>query len=114
MTTHGFSKEYKVTVDASDVGVGAIFQFVFKTLTKSSKNNPQLKKKLLALLKQLWCTFHPFVMLTDHNTVIFLGKMQNKNHRLTRWGFMLQEYNLIITHIKCKDNFIINVLSRVG
>jgi hypothetical protein len=53
VTTHGFSKEYKVTVDASDVGVGAIFQFVFKTLTKSSKNNPQLKKKLLALLKQL-------------------------------------------------------------
>ena len=40
--------------------------------------------------------------------------MQNKNHRLTRWWLMLQEYNLIIKHIKCKDNFIANVFSRVG
>jgi hypothetical protein len=40
--------------------------------------------------------------------------MQNKNHRLTRWGFMLQEYNLIINRIKCKDNCIANVLSKVG
>jgi hypothetical protein len=24
MTTHGFSKEYKLTVDTSDVGVGAV------------------------------------------------------------------------------------------
>ena len=35
--------------------------------------------------------------------------MQNKNHRLTRWGLMLQEYNLIIKHIRCKDKFIANV-----
>jgi hypothetical protein len=40
--------------------------------------------------------------------------MQNKNYRLTRWGLMLQEYNLIIKHFKCKDNFIANVFSRVG
>ena len=45
VTTHGFSKECKLTVDASDAGVGAELQFVFKTLTKISKNNPQLKKK---------------------------------------------------------------------
>ena len=47
VTTHGFSKEYKLIVDASDVGVGAELQFVFKTLTKISKNNPQLKKNYL-------------------------------------------------------------------
>jgi hypothetical protein len=39
--------------------------------------------------------------------------MQNKNHWLTRWELMLQEYNLIVKHIKCKNNFITNVLSRV-
>jgi hypothetical protein len=46
--------------------------------------------------------------------VTFIRNMQNKNHRLTKWGLMLQEYNLIIKHIKCKDNFIANILSRVG
>ena len=48
-------------------------------------------------------------MFTDHKTATFIKQMQNKNHRLTRWGLMLQEYNLIIKHIKCKDNFIANV-----
>ena len=52
------------------------------------------------------------MVFTDHNTVTFIGEMQNKNHRLTR--LMLQEYNLIIKHIKCKDNLLANVLSKVG
>jgi hypothetical protein len=29
------------------------------------------------------------------------------------WGLMLQEYNLIMKHIKSNDNCIANVLSRV-
>jgi hypothetical protein len=44
VTTHGFSKECKLTVDSSDIGVCSEMQFVFKTLTKIIKNNPQLKK----------------------------------------------------------------------
>ena len=40
--------------------------------------------------------------------------MQNKNQILTRWGLMLQEYNLIIKHIQGKDNVIADALSRVG
>jgi hypothetical protein len=30
VTTHGFSKKYKITVDASDVGVGAELYFILK------------------------------------------------------------------------------------
>jgi hypothetical protein len=40
--------------------------------------------------------------------------MQNKCHILTRYGLMLQGYNLIIKHIKCNDSCIANVLSRAG
>ena len=36
-----------LTVDASDVGVRAELQFFLKTLTKISKNNPQLKNNEL-------------------------------------------------------------------
>ena len=53
------------------------------------------------------------MVFTDHKTVRVINTMLNKNHRLTRWGLMLQDYNLIIKHIKCKDNFIANVFSRV-
>ena len=59
-------------------------------------------------------TFHPLVVSTDHNPLTFINKMQNKNQRLMRWGLMLQEYNLIIKHIKGKDNVIADILSRVG
>jgi hypothetical protein len=85
-------------------------------LTKIRKNNPQLKKKtcLIFIFEAFWCTFHPFVVFTDHKSVTVINTMLNTNHRLTRWGLMLQDYNLIIKHIKCKDNFIANVFSRVG
>jgi hypothetical protein len=55
------------------------------------------------------CTFHRFVVFTDHNTVTYINKMQNKHHRITRWGLMLHEYNLIIKHIQFKDICIANV-----
>jgi hypothetical protein len=57
VTTHVFLKDYKLILDVSDVGVGAVLLqedkydidlpmlFFLKTLTKIRKNNPQLKKK---------------------------------------------------------------------
>jgi hypothetical protein len=55
VTTQGYSKKYKLTVDASDVGVGAVLlhegkddidlpncYFFFKSLTTIRTNNPQL------------------------------------------------------------------------
>jgi hypothetical protein len=50
--------------------------FFLKFWQRSEKNYPQLKKKAL------WCTFHPFVVLTNHNTVTFINNLQNKTHRL--------------------------------
>jgi hypothetical protein len=80
---------------------------LLKSVTKIRKNNPQLKKKAF------WCTFHLFVVPTYHNTVTVINNVQNTNHRSPKWGLMLQEYILIINHIKCKDHLIANVLSGV-
>jgi hypothetical protein len=70
-----------------------------------------------SLEEKVWIqTFcNKFRFQLNHNiiTVTFINSMQNKNHWLTRWGLMLQRYNLIIKHIKCNDNFIANVLSRI-
>ena len=43
-----------------------------------------------------------------------INKMQNQNQRLTTWALMLQEYNLIIKHIKGKDNERADAMSIVG
>ena len=57
-------------------------------------------------------TMHPILVFTDHNPLTFIHKMRNKNERLTRWSLMLQEYDVIIRHIKGKDNVIADALSR--
>jgi hypothetical protein len=37
-----------------------------------------------------------------------------KKQKLKRWGFMLQNFKLVIKHIEGKDNAIADALSRVG
>ena len=127
-----FSKQFKLTVDASDVGIGAaLFQehddnvdrvvsYFSKKLTKCQQNYSTIEKECLALLLALQhfdvylnVTVHPILVFTDHNPLTFLHKMSNKNQRLTRWSLLLQEYNIVIHHIKGKDNVIADALSRV-
>ena len=55
----------------------------------------------------------PVEIYTDHNPLVFIHKMKNKNQRLLRWSLALQEYDLTIQHnIKGKDNVITDTLSR--
>ena len=55
---------------------------------------------------------HPIEVYTDHNPLVFLGKMRNKNQRLLQWSLQLQEYNITIAHIRGRDNVIADALSR--
>ena len=47
------------------------------------------------------------------NPLVFINRMRNHNQRLSRWGLLLQEYNLDIRHIRGKENVIADALSRV-
>ena len=70
---------------------------------------------LLALQQFDQCsgtTIFPVVVFTDHNPLIFIDKMKNKNQRLIKWSLSLYELNLEIRHIKGKDNVIADALSR--
>jgi hypothetical protein len=127
-----FSKHFKLTVDASDIGIGAalfqehcdnedmVISYFSKKLTKCQQNYSTIEKKCLALLLVLQhfdvylnVNVHPILVFTDHNPLTFLHKMSNKNQRLTRWSLLLQGYGIVIQHIKGKDNVIADALSRV-
>ena len=54
----------------------------------------------------------PVEAFTDHNPLVFIHKMKNKNQRLLHWSLALQEYRLIILYVKGKDNVIADALSR--
>ena len=127
-----FKKSFKLAVDASDIGAGAVLIqeddngvdhpvcYFSKKFNKHQGNYSTIEKECLALVlavKQfevyLTSCPSPVVVFSDHNPLSFLHKLKNKNQRLLRWSLLLQEYNLVIKHIKGKDNLIPDALSRV-
>ena len=128
-----FNKEFKLAVDASDVGAGGVllqeddsgvdhpvcYLYFSKKFNKHQKKYSTVEKECLSLIHALQhfeiyliSSSSPIVVFSDHNPLSFVHKMKNKNQRLLRWSLMLQEYNLDIRHIKGKDNSIPDALSR--
>ena len=125
-----FDVPFQLTVDASDVGVGVVLEqqgldgfdhpiaFFSKKLNKHQKNYSTIEKETLAIILGLQHfevylnPSSPITIYTDHNPLVFLSKVRDRNQRLLRWSLYLQEYNLDIKHIKGKDNVVADALSR--
>ena len=124
-----FAKEFKLAVDASDTDAGSVLMqedgngvdhpvsYFSKMFNK--KNYSTIEKECLSLILALQhfevyltSSSSPTVVFSDHNPLIFIHKMKNKNQKLLRWSLFLEEYNLDIRHIKGKDNIISDALSR--
>ena len=90
-----------------------------KKFNEHQKNYSTIEKELLAIVLAIdhfevyvnGAGF-PLTVYTDHNPLTFLNRMKNSNRRLLNWSLKLQEYNLVIKHIKGKDNVIADCLSR--
>ena len=127
-----FGSPFKLAVDASDAAAGAVLLqdddegvehpvcYFSKKFTRSQRNYSTVEKECLALVLALQhfevyvsSSNSPIVVYSDHNPLVFLHKLKDKNQRLLRWSLMLQEYSLDIRHIKGKDNVIADCLSRV-
>ena len=126
-----FAKEFKLAVDASDTGAGSVLMqedgngvdhpvsYFSKKFNKHQKNYSTIEKECLSFILALQhfevyltSSPSPIVVFSDHNPLIFIHKMKNKNQRLLRWSLLLQKYNLDIRHIRGKDNIISDALSR--
>jgi hypothetical protein len=126
-----FEKPFMLATDASDFGAGAILLqigedniehpvcYFSKKFNCHQKNYSTVEKETLALVLAIQhfeiyisSSSEPVVVYTDHNPLVFLNKMKNKNRRLLSWSLMLQEYNLNIKHIRGKDNICADALSR--
>lgn len=126
-----FDKQFKLGVDASDVGAGAVLLqeskdgfdhpvcYFSKKFNKHQKNYSTIEKEALAMVMALQHfevyvkhTVVPVIVYTDHNPLQFIAKMKDKNQRILRWSLLLQEYNIEIVHVRGKDNLIPDALSR--
>ena len=123
-----FDKEFKLAVDASDAGAGAVLlqesddkivAYFSKKFNKHQRNYSTIEKEALALVLAIqhfvvyvssWRK--PLQVFTDHNPLTFIEKMKDKNRRILNCSLLLQEHNLCINHIKRCDNVIADALSR--
>lgn len=132
LSAPNFSAPFKLEVDASAVGAGAVLLqedeegidhpicFFSKKFSKYQLNYSTIEKEALALLLSLQhfevyvgSTPYQVVVYTDHNPLTFLHRMYNQNQRLMRWALIVQNYNLEIRHKKGMDNVVADALSRV-
>ena len=109
-----FDKCFKLAVDASDVGIGAVLLqednngidhpvcYFSKKFNKHQKNYSTIEKECLALILAiqqfevyLTSSTSPIVVFSDHNPLSFLHKLKNKNQRLLRWSLLFK--SLILT-----------------
>lgn len=125
-----FTKEFKVTVDASQLGCGAVISqdhngedkpiaFISRTFKKGEKNKAIIEKELLAIHFPLKTFRHylygqKFVVYSDHMPLIYLFKMQNPTSKLMRIKMDLEEFDFTIQHIKGKENVVADALSRIS
>ena len=118
-------------VDASDFGVGAILCQVdneeqeHPVVFASRKLQPReiklstTEKECLAIV---WAveTFRyylfgrKFILQTDHNPLVWLNQVKNKNRKLLRWSLTLQEYEIEVEHKCGKKHVNVDALSRMS
>lgn len=119
LTSPDFTKPFKLEVDASGVGAGAVLMqedsdgvehpisyFSRKSNTHKVRYSI-IEKETLALL---WSLQHfdvyvgfsscPLIVYTDHNPLVFLSRMFNFNKRLMRWTLLIQDYHLVMKHTR--------------
>lgn len=131
LATPNFNHPFKLEVDASAVGAGAVLLqedadgidhpicYFSRKFNKHQLNYSTIEKEALALLMALQhfevyvgSSSLPVVVYTDHNPLVFLLRMYNQNQRLMRWSLIVQNYNLDIQHKKGTDNIVADTLSR--
>jgi len=91
-----------------------------RKLNKHQRNYSTIEKECLALILALkhfevyvTPSNQPIIVFSCHNPLVFIHKIKNNNQWLLRWSLMVQEYTLVIQHIKGKGNLIADCLSRI-
>ncbi len=123
------NKPFKLQVDASQVGTGAVLlqtdehgidrpiSYFSRKFNSYQTNYSTIEKEALIWALQHFevivsCGIMPTVVYTDHNPITFLHSLQSPNHHLIRWSLFLQPYYLEICHLKGVDNVLADALSR--
>jgi hypothetical protein len=125
-----FSKEFILTTDASNEGIGAILSqgqigkdlpiaYASRNLNKAERNYTTSEKELLAIV---WGIKHyrpylygrKFKIASDHKPLVWIMNIKDPGSRLLRWRIKLEEYDYEIVYKKGALNTNADALSRMN
>jgi hypothetical protein len=118
------NEAFCVSVDASDIGIGAvlsqpsgIIEYASRVLTSAEKNYSTTEKECLAIVWALekWRSYllaTEFTVKTDHKPLTWLMTTKDPRGRLALRTLRLQEFAFTVKHISGKDNEIPDTLLR--
>ena len=99
-------------------GVEKPIAFASKSMKPEQRRYCTTRQELLALLTFVRQFRHylygrPFLVRTDHNSLVWLMNFKGPNCQLARWLEELQQYNMHIVHRKGRDHRNVDSLSRI-
>ncbi len=121
-------EQFSIQTDASGYAIAAVLSQQFedgehpiayasRQLSAPERNYSTVERELLAILFAVR-QFHVYIygresiLQTDHQPLIYLGRMKNSNARLMRWSGELESYRFTISHKKGVLNGNADGLSR--
>lgn len=125
-----FSKEFVLTTDACEYGVGAVLSqdlddglgeraisYASKSLDAAELNYSATEKECLAVVFGMEKYRHhllgrKFRLRTDHRPLTFLQDKSKLSGRLQRWWLMLQDFDFVAEYVPGPQNVIADALSR--
>lgn len=124
-----FTKQFIVTVDASNYACGAVLSqdfngedlpicYISRNFQKGEINKATIEKELLAIYFAVtylrpYLYGNSFIVRSDHKPLVFLYNIKNPASKLTRIRLELEEYDFVVEYIKGKNNVAADALSRI-
>jgi transposase InsO family protein len=125
-----FSKEFILTTDASNSGLGAVLSqgtigndlpvaYASRSLSTSESHYTTSEKELLSIV---WATkyFRPYLygrrfkIISDHKPLVWIMNVKDPGSRLMRWRIHLEEFDYEIMYRRGSQNSNADALSRIG
>lgn len=126
-----FSEPFYLHADASGFGLGSSLvqkdkdgnehpiAYFSRTLTKAETAYSTTERELLCVVESVKHFRHyiegtHFTVVTDHESLKWLWKIENPTGRLARWATRLSQFDFDVVHKKGKFHVVPDALSRVN